>query len=504
MTRILTRASVLGIKKETKPGTFEEPTAATDYMALQPDFSIDPSTEELTNDEIKNSLANSKSIQGLESPSGSGSHYFRASGTEGTAPDYALILESSFGSQVDVATERDTVAGSDLDTLNHDVGEGVEFPRGRPVLIKDAANGYSVRFVESTTGDASELNFVLSNSPPTGTPTGRPNYWVPVNTGHPSLSLAHYLGNGGGLMAMAGGKTTSYNLSYSAGQLINMSFTVEGTWFGFDPYKIDSDNNFIDFNIGGGELNVSIPEMVYKHPKQLADAVQEAMNSVSADAITVRYNHVGTNEGRFTISTAGASLELLFDGGNNSSSSIFEALGFELDDYSGQTSYTSVNQVSRAAPQVPQYDTNTDPVAAKSGTIRLGDKENNICFEADTVEWTMNTPATAINAICSSTGRSETVINSRETEVTVTASLKQFDAEVFEKYIENTETSFMIVTGNKSGANWIPGTVTAGWLPKATVTAASVEDNDGIVFVNFTLKAFSDSEGNEEVYLGTL
>jgi hypothetical protein len=503
--RILTRASVLGIKKEVSTGIWVPPSGTTDFLALQPDFNIVPATEELTNDEIKNSLGNSKSIQGLESPTASGSHYFRASGVEGTPPDYSAILESAFGSQVDVSTERNTVAASTVSVINVDAGEGVEFPRGRPILVKDATNGYSVRFAHSVSTDAVTLNFDLDNAPASGIDLGLPNYWVPVSTGHPSLSLSHYLGNGGGVMALAGGKVTSYSITAESGQLVNMSYSIDGTWFGYNPVIVTSSNDHIDFDIGAAELNATVPQGIYKTPKELADAIATAMNALSSDEITVTYNNSGANVGKFTIATDGSELNLLWNSGTNTANTIGTLLGFLVAaDDTGALTYSGDNAATRAAPYTPAYDANTDPLAAKAGTIRLGNSSDNICFEADTINWTMNTPVAAVNSICSSTGRAETITNSREVTVAITASLRQYDTNVFQRYIENTDTRFMMVLGNKSGGNWVPGTVVAGYIPTATITEASVEDNDGVVFVNFTIKAYVDSNGSGEVYLGTL
>lgn len=505
MTRILTRASVLGIMEENTTGTWLPPSGTGKFMALQPDFQIVPATEELTNDEIKNSLGNSKSIQGLESPTASGSHYFRASGVEGTAPDYSDILKSAFGSQTDVSTERNTVASSTTAVIKVDTGEGVEFPRGRPILVKDGVNGYSVRFAHSVSSDDITLNFVLDTAPGTGVNLGLPNYWTPANSGHPSLSLSHYLGNGGGLMALAGGQVTSYSITAESGQLVNMSYSVDGTWFGFNPVVIAATNKYIDFDDGAGEENASISEGVYKTPKELADAIATAMNALTTDTITVTYNNSGANIGKFTISSDGSTLSLLWNTGTNAANSLGTTLGFLVaaDDTSALT-YSSDSAATRAAPYTPAYDTNTDPVAAKAGTIRMGDSTDNICFEADTINWTMNTPVAAVNSICSSSGRAETIVNGREVTVAITGSLKQYDASIFEKYTENTDVRFMMVLGSKTGGNWVAGKIVCGYIPTATITGAQVEDNDGVVFFNFTLKAYVDSNGSGEVYLGTL
>jgi len=92
------RANVLGIKKEVTEGTLVDPAATTDFVALQPDVTLTPSFEVLESEEIRNSIGSAKPIQGLEQPEMSFSHYLKASGVEGTAPEFGDLLESAFGS----------------------------------------------------------------------------------------------------------------------------------------------------------------------------------------------------------------------------------------------------------------------------------------------------------------------------------------------------------------------------------------------------------------------
>ena len=106
------RSNVLGIKEETTEGTLIDLGATTDYVTLQPDVSLTPSFESLSNDEIRASIGSAKPIQGLESPELTFSHYLKGSGVEGTAPEISEVLESGFGSQTANGTERATTSSS--------------------------------------------------------------------------------------------------------------------------------------------------------------------------------------------------------------------------------------------------------------------------------------------------------------------------------------------------------------------------------------------------------
>jgi len=80
MASIQTRSSVLALVTESTEGTPVVPTLATQFVALQDDFSMEPSFDTLENAELKASIGTAKPIQGAENPSASLSHYLRASG----------------------------------------------------------------------------------------------------------------------------------------------------------------------------------------------------------------------------------------------------------------------------------------------------------------------------------------------------------------------------------------------------------------------------------------
>jgi len=142
------RNSRLAIVEEVTEGTLVEPSVGTEFIALQAGFAFAPNFENLENDEIRASIGRSKSILGLERPDASFNHYMRASGVEGTAPGFRLLLKAVFGSENVNSTERTTTAGSTVSVIELAAG-GSDFARGRALLIKDGTNGFSVRNVQS-------------------------------------------------------------------------------------------------------------------------------------------------------------------------------------------------------------------------------------------------------------------------------------------------------------------------------------------------------------------
>jgi hypothetical protein len=302
---IATKSSVLAVVPESTEGTPVAPTLATQYLAIQPDAAMTPAFETLTNEELRSSIGASKPILGLENPSFTMSHYLKASGVEGQAPAYGSLVEACLGAKTVNATEYDTVSGSTVSVLNVGSGEGASFRRGQPVLIKDGVNGFRIRAVKSISADALTLSFNVPNAPASGVNLGKAVHYYPVNTGHPTVSLWHYLGNGGATQMLAGGRCVSISGSAEAGQLVNATYTVEGVSYYFNPIEITSSSNKIDFNDGSVQV-ATIASGWYKSPQDLAIATETAMNaSGSTDTFTVIYSNTDKHTHDFDVSRSG-------------------------------------------------------------------------------------------------------------------------------------------------------------------------------------------------------
>jgi hypothetical protein len=497
---IQTRNSALAVKVETTEGTPVVPTASTDYVALQDDFSMEPSFDVLENAELKASLGPSKSILGLENPSASFSHYLRHSGVEGTAPNYKEILQAAFGNEDVESTEYDTTAGSTTTDVNVGVGEGAFFRKGQALLVKHPSNAYEIRVVNNIVTDSLDMSFALDNAPATSTNLGRAVTYYPAQTGHQTLSLWHYIGNSGAVQMMSGARVTSTSISFPAGELINTSFSFEGLSYYFDPINITSTDRYLDFTDDNGTFAAVITAKMYNNPHELAVALTNAMNTVqTAETHSVTYSDT---TGKFTVSTStSALLSLLWNTGANTANTVGDKLGFSTAaDDTGATTYLADNAQSYASPQTPTFD-NSDPLAAKSNRVMIGDQEDSLCFPASSVEFSMETPKTDILSICADSGKAGSVINARTVTITVSALLNQYDVDKYYRFKENQQTRFQYTFGTKSGGNWVPGKSGALYIPTATITSFTVSDNDGLVQLEMELQAYVDNSGNDEVFL---
>lgn len=493
MASIQTRNSVLAIKKETTEGSPAKPSAASDYVALQDDFTMEGGFNLLENAELKASIGQAKSIIGAEAPTASLSHYLRASGVEGQEPNYALLLEASLGAKAVAATEYDTIAGSTVSALKVDAGEGVNFQRGQAVLIKDSTNGYRIRCVDEVAGDDLTLSFETPVATPAATNLGKCVLYKPANEGHPTLSLWHYLGQGGALQAMAGSRVTSASIDITAGELINASYSLEGVGYFFDPIEVEVGADKIDFDIGAGTVTATLEKKLYKTPIELADAVAAAMTAAAGEAIACEYSSI---TGKFTVSKAAGTLDVAWLTGTDT---IGAVLGFTADD-TGALSYESDVAIDLSSPQTPAFD-NADPLAAKDNEVMLGIGSEFACFQAGTVSMSIDTPKSDIPSVCAASGIGGSIINARTVTVSVSALLEKYDAKQFERFRTNTDVKFQYSFGQKSGGNWTPGKAGCLYVPTATISSFSVSDADGLAQLDLELQAFVNSDGDGEVYV---
>lgn len=494
MASIQTRSSVFAIVKETTEGTLKEATGATQFLAIQDDLTLAPNFNLLENAELKASIGRAKSITGSEAPTSNFSHYIRHSSVEGVPPSYGVVLEACLGGTSTASTEYNTVAASTTSVIKVDTGEGATYERGELLLIKDATNGYRIRAIDSISGDDLTIGFQVPVAPGTGVNLGKCVLYKPQNASHPTLSLWHYLGNSGAIQAIAGARVTSASIDISAGDLINATYGLEGTQFYFDPIEVATGANKVVFDIGAGNVSAAVTIGWYKTPHDLAAAVLTAIQAAAAGTYTCVYSD---STGKFTVTKSTGTLDVDWLTGTDS---IGATLGFTADD-TGALTYTSDAAQSYAAPYTPSYDA-ADPLVAKDNEVMIGDSDDYACFKASTVNMSIDTPKADILSICAVSGIQGSIISTREVTITVSALLEQYDADKFERYRLNTDTKFQYSFGTKSGGNWVAGKCGALYVPTATVSAFSVSDADGLVQVDLELKAFVNSSGEGEAYIG--
>lgn len=496
-----TRSSVMAIMAESSEGTAVMPSAATDYVTLQPDFSFSPAFDSLTNEELRSSLGQAKPIQGIERPEGSFSHYLKHSGTEGAAPEIHELLKSVFGSSSANATERSTTTSSTTTVVKLGAG-GSDFARGKAVLIKDSANGYSIRPVHSVSTNDLTLGFAVANAPGSGVAVGKCVNYSPANSGHQSMSLHLYRGNGHLYEIIAGAKCGEFSFTANAGEFINASFSLSGTKYFFNPINIGASDIYIDWTEDSNTKAASIPAKLYRDPHELATALQAAMTAASAGTVTVAFSD---STGKFTITFAGVTTVTLdWNTGANTANTIGDKIGFVVSaDDTGALAYTSDNAQDYAAPHTPSYDS-ADPLVAKNNEVLLGDGTETASFDAQSISFSVSNEKTEVPSVASESGIKSNMFTRRQVTISISGIIEKHDADKFKRFRENKETRFCYNFGEKSGGNWVAGKCGSLYIPTATLSSFTPTDLDSVIGVELELTAFVDSNGNGEVYLNFL
>lgn len=501
MTTINTRASVLALTEETTEGTPVAPTSGTEFIALQDDFSMEPSFDVLENAEIRASIGKGKPTLGGENPKAGGSHYLRHSGVEGTAPGYRKLLKAAFGTETVKSTQRLTTSSSTTTLIKGASGVGTDFERGQPLLVKGAA-GYEIRCVHSVSTDDITPSFPLANAPGTGVGLGKAVFYKPANSGHVTLSPIHYLGNQGAVQMMSGARVTELSATFDAGEYINMSYSLEGLTYYFNFVNVTATDTKLDFEDDSGVHAATIAAGFYKDPHELADAVATAMNaSGTAQTYTVSYLDAS---GKYKIVGTGTLLSLKLATGTNTANSIGDKMGFGTADLTGTgatTGYTAATAMSWTAAYTPTLD-NTDPLVAKNNEVLLGDGTTVASLSAASVGFTLSNSRSVQGSVAAVSGRSGSKITAREVKVTITAPLDQNDVDKFRRFREGSETRFQYNFGVKSGGNWVPGKCGALYCPTMTITSFKIDDVDGVATLSAELAGYVDSNANGECYLG--
>ncbi len=502
MTSIASRNSVLAIVPEVTQNLLRLPQSASDYVPLQSDFAIEAAFDEIENEEITASIGRAAPIQGGENPTSSLSFYLKGSGVEGTKPQWSDIAKSFFGSETTEGTQRSTTTSSTTSIIKV-TGASSLFVQGYGLLIKDPVNGYRVRVVHSVDTNDVTPSFDLPAAPGSGVGLGKPVFWSPANSGHQSLSVWQYAGNGGAVQAVAGAMVSDFSFSVTANEAINASCSLEGLSYFFDPIYIASTDAYFDWTDDDGTFAAAVEVGWYKDPHELAEALTAAIAATATtETIVCEYND---STGKFSISTSTSTvLTLEWNTGANTANTIAEALGFSAAaDDSGATSYIADDVQDFSAPHTPSYDA-TQPLVAKNQEVMIGEQDEYACFNASSVEVSCTNTRRVIESICAESGRSGALINEREVEISVTALLNQYDAKQMARFRKGDTIRFQFTGGNKSGGNWVAGTVCYAYGPQCKIAAISITDDDGLISLNMTLRPFVPATGGGEFYVGQL
>ena len=493
MSAVITKSNVLSMVQEDTEGVLKQEQVNKDFIPLRAGYSMSGAINTVDSDEfIAGDIGASKSFTTDEAPTASIPIYLRGSGVEGQEPEIGKLFEGVLGSKNVSATEYDLIAGSTVSVLKVDTGEGNNFKKGQAVLVKDGVNGWSVRIVKSISSDDLTLNFDLPAAPAVGVKLGKAINYAP-GLAHPSFSVHRYQSASADSAfkdSMAGAKVNSLGLTFAANGLGEGTAEMTGLGYYWNPITVDASNNKIDFNDGSVRL-ATLSNKVYKTPIALAEEIALKMDAVATNTVTCSYD---SSNGKFTIGVNTGTLTLLCDSGANKAADIYETIGFATTaDKSGATEYTSDAAISFIPSVVPSYDT-TDSVVIKGAQFLIGDRTKISCRKASNVDFSIETTVNRVPSVCSETGIDSTVATERAVSLSGTLILSKYEAELMDKFFNNSTTQVQFTAGAKSSAQWKVGETFSVALANASITAHTVAESDGYHVVNLEAKAFVNSD----------
>lgn len=498
----VTRTQSFAIREETTEGDLIQPSAGGDFTAVREGVSVEASVDTIVSDELSSDIGQSKSFIAREVPSASIPKHFKHSGVEGQAPDYGLMIKGTLGSETVNGTEYDTIAGSTAGTtsaaavINVDTGEGAQFAEGQALLIKDVANGYSIRNVDSVSGDVLTSNFNLANAPASGVNLGKAVHYSPTSSGHPTFSAHLYQANSSNAVhqAISGCRVSSMAAEFPVNDFATVNFDLEGLKAFRNPLIVDSSNNKLDFNDGSVQV-ATLSSKAYNNPKDLADEIKTRMDEQSTDTFTVTFD---STTGKFTIATDGGTLSLLWNSGANTANTCGGLLGFVTgSDDTLATSYEADNALSYDHGLTPAYDA-SEPHVVKCSELLIGGFARKDNRSASNVSLNIDMTKSDVQDFTSCSGVGSSVYTSRSVTLSTTLVLQKHEIDDFNDFLDSTTTSVMFNSGEKdSSNNWKPGTVINIYIPNATVSSNVISDNDGFMVVQIEFSAFVNSDKSD-------
>jgi len=382
---LLQRASSFAVKEETTVGDLTAPVSGSEFVPLRSGaFSMTPNVEVLDSDELVNDIGKTKGSLGKQSPEGSHGIYIKHSEVEGQEPETGIMYESAFGAKTVNATEYSTTAGSVAGTssarasLEMASDEEDNFEIGQAVLIKDGTNGYNIRNIYNvdSVGNQLDLNFNLGNAPATGVALGKAVLYKPAATGHPSYSAWLYNGNGA-VQAMAGARTSSISMTFTAGQQAETEISYGGSQMFLNPVIVSASNDDISYTDDAGASSVVLTADVYETPIAFIEHVVSVLNADSLSTITGSYS---SSDGKYTLASDDTIFQL-------NSGDALATLGFS-GAQTGATTYTSDTAIVTAPSLTPTFD-GSDNIVVKNAELMLGDFSDNFCRETQEVSITI-------------------------------------------------------------------------------------------------------------------
>ncbi len=226
--------TLVAVMIESVEGIYEPPAAATDFIqTLSDGLEMTPTREVLERQIFNGSIGMSTARTGIRSVTGSIPVEFRASETEGAAPEYDELLLGALGQKRSTATFNTDTGHSTtvINILDANIGD---IQIGDMVMIKEVGD-FHVSPVIAVDDTPSSANFTIlvpaDSAPADNVAISAFTTYVTADSGHPALSISKYVEDAV-LEQGVGSKVTSMSLdNFQTGQIASLNFGIEGLDF---------------------------------------------------------------------------------------------------------------------------------------------------------------------------------------------------------------------------------------------------------------------------------
>lgn len=225
--------TIAAVVEEVTEGTLVPPAAAANYFQPEQDgIEMAPSNERVARGVLTAGLTISKDRLGVLGGQGSWPVEMRGSGTEGTAPQYGVLLKSLLGATRSVAANVTTGTGHSGSVLNLGDSDKDVFNIGDAVVVKES-NAHHFCFVTACVRTPGAATITVSPAKSSGSFTNgvvlsKSTTYYPADSGHVSFSSILYRANEV-RQYVAGCRTKSVSLEgFKTGGIAKWIFPYEG------------------------------------------------------------------------------------------------------------------------------------------------------------------------------------------------------------------------------------------------------------------------------------
>lgn len=227
---VITNESTISLKTEVTEGTYIVPAAGTDYVeVLSEGLELNKTREELTRDTLSGSVESEASRVGIAEVTGSIPVEYKASATEGDAPQSMdVLLRSLLGGKRQITS--DQTSGTTHTSTVINFADTSAFAVGDIVLVKEAG-AFECRPILSIQANVSiTLAFALANGAPSDSVVIAQLTTYYSDTGNSiTFSAEHNLGDQAIKQKARGLRAVSGSVeNWTVGQLPTMNFSVQG------------------------------------------------------------------------------------------------------------------------------------------------------------------------------------------------------------------------------------------------------------------------------------